>query len=68
VSKAVAKIFNTHEKDCINQIRLACDSLAVSVMTERLRMKFVNNMLDSDHLRCFLCKLLMFLIVCFYLF
>ena len=25
VSQAVAKIFNTYDKDCINQIRLACD-------------------------------------------
>ena len=53
VSQAVAKTFNTRDKDCINQIRLACDLPDVSVMIERPRMKFVNNMLDSDHLRCF---------------
>jgi len=47
VSQAVAKIFNTHDKDCINQIRLAWDLPDVSVMIERRRMKFVNNMLDS---------------------
>ena len=49
----MAKISNIHDKDCNNQIRLACDLPAVSVMIKRRRMKFVNNMLDSDHLRCF---------------
>ena len=46
VSQAVAKIFDTRVKDCINQIRFACDLPDVNVMTERCRMKFVNNMLD----------------------
>ena len=53
MSQAVVKIFNTHDKGYINQIRLACDLPDVGVMIERRRMKFVNNMLDSDHLRCF---------------
>jgi len=47
VSQAVVKIFNTHDKGYINQIRLACDLPDVGVMIERRRMKFVNNMLDS---------------------
>jgi len=53
VSQAVAKIFKTHDIHCINQIRLACDLSDVNVLIERHRMKFVNNMLDSDHLHCF---------------
>ena len=53
MSQAVAKIFNTHDNDCINQIRLACDLPHVSVTIERRSMKFVNNILDRDHLRCF---------------
>ena len=31
----MAKIFNTYDKDCINQIRLACDLPDVNVMVER---------------------------------
>ena len=51
VSQAVANIFNTYDKDCINQIRLACDLPGVNVMVERRRMKFVNNILENEHLR-----------------
>jgi len=52
VSQAVAKIFNVRDKDCIKDIRLACNVPDVRVMIERRRMKFVNNMLDFEHLRC----------------
>ena len=51
VSQAVAKIFNTYDKDCINQIRLARDLPDVDVMVERRRLKFVNNILENEHLR-----------------
>ena len=47
----VAKIFNTYDKHCINQIRLSCDLPDVNAMVERLRMKFVNNILENEHLR-----------------
>jgi len=35
-----------------------CDLPDVSVMLERRRMKLMNNMLDSEHLRCIrlICK------------
>jgi len=46
----VAKIFNTYDRDCINQIRLACDLPDVSMIIERRRMKFMNNMLENEHL------------------
>ena len=48
VNQAVAKIFNTCDKDCISQIRLFCDMTDVSVLIERRRMNFMNNMLDND--------------------
>jgi len=51
VSQAVAKIFSTYDKDCINQMRLACDLPDVDVVVERRRMKFVNNILENEHLR-----------------
>ena len=51
VNQAVAKIFNTCDKDCIAQIRLFCDLPDVSVLIERRRMNFMNNMLDNEHLR-----------------
>ena len=51
VNQAVAKIFSTYDKDCINQIRLACDLPDVDVVVERRRMKFVNNILENEHLR-----------------
>jgi len=51
VNQAVAKIFNTCDKDCIMQIRLACDLPDVSVLIEQRRMNFMNNMLDNEHLR-----------------
>ena len=47
----MAKIFNTYDKDCINQIRLACDLQDVNVMVERRRMKFVSNILENEPLR-----------------
>jgi len=52
VNQAVAKIFNICDKDSINEIRVMCDLPDVSVMVERRRMKFINNMLDSKHFRC----------------
>jgi len=52
VNQAVAKIFNICDKDSINEIRVMCDLPDVSVMVERRRMKFINNMLDSEHFRC----------------
>ena len=51
VNQAVAKIFYTCDKDCISQIRLFCDMTDVSVLIERRRMNFMNNMLDNEHLR-----------------
>jgi len=51
VNQAVAKIFNTCDKDCITQIRLAYDLPDVTVLIERRRMNFMNNMLDNEHLR-----------------
>ena len=51
VNQAVAKIFNICDKDSINEIRMMCDLPDVSVMVERRRMKFMNNMLDSEHFR-----------------
>ena len=50
IAKNVGGVFLRHSVD---QIRLACDSPDVSVMIERRRMKFVNNTLNSDHLRWF---------------
>ena len=47
----VAKIFNTYVRDCINQVRLACDLPDVSMIIECRRMKFMNNMLENEHLR-----------------
>ena len=46
----MAKIFNTYDRDCINQIRLACDLPGVSMIIERRRMKFMNNLLENEHL------------------
>ena len=43
VNQAVAKIFNTCDKDCITEIRLFCDLPDVSVLIERRRMNFMNN-------------------------
>jgi len=51
VNRAVAKICNTCDKDCIMQIWLFCDLPDVSVLIERRRMNFMNNMLDNKHLR-----------------
>ena len=51
MNQAVAKIFNICDKDSINEIRMMCDLPDVSVMVERRRMKFMNNMLDSEHFR-----------------
>jgi len=51
VSQAVAKIFNTYDKDCVNQIRLAYDLLDVKVTVERCHKKFLNNVLENEHLR-----------------
>ena len=47
----MAKIFNTSDKNCITQSRLFCDLPDVSVLIERRRMNFMNNMLDNEHLR-----------------
>jgi len=52
VNQAVAKILTFCDKDSINEIRVMCDLPDVSVMVERRRMKFMNNMLDSEHFRC----------------
>jgi len=50
MSQAVAKIFNTCDKVCIMQIRLACDLPDVSVLIEHCRKNFMNNMLDNEQL------------------
>ena len=51
VSQAVmAKIFNTCDKICITQIRLACDLPDVSVLIEHCRKNFIINMLDNEQL------------------
>ena len=49
MSQAVAKIFNICDKDSINEIRVMCDLPDVSVTVEHRRMKFMNNMLDTEH-------------------
>ena len=48
VSQAVATIFNTCDKVCITQIRLACDLPDLSVLIEHCRKNFMNNMLDNE--------------------
>ena len=35
----MAKIFNTYDKDCITQIRLACDLPDISVLIEKNKIK-----------------------------
>jgi len=46
----VAKIFRTYDDSCINEIRRFCDLPNVGVMIERRRMKFVDRILDVEHL------------------
>ena len=55
VRMAVAKIFNTHDTNCIDDIRLFCDLPSVKVLIERRRRRFVDNMLDHEYLM-FLCS------------
>jgi len=52
VNQTVAKIFNICDKDSIDEIIVMCDLPDVSVMVEHCRMKFMNNMLYSEHFRC----------------
>ena len=55
VRMAVAKIFNTHDTNCIDDTRLFCDLPSVKVLIERRRRRFVDNMLDHEYLT-FLCS------------
>ena len=47
----MAKIFRTYDDSCINEIRTRrfCD---VGVTIERRRLKFVDRILDVEHLAC----------------
>jgi len=52
IKQAVAKFFRTYDDSCINEIRRFCDLPDVGVMIERRRMKFVDRILDVEHLAC----------------